>query len=207
MGNRYNYQTFKQWCVKNNRQDILDLWDYDKNIDIPSEISYSTKEKYYFKCPNGLHGSELKMISVITRNTNYKLLCEQCRCLIRNDLRNSQIYKDYRDIVLANNNYRCIICGSNKKPEVHHIYPFATSPHDRINPNTGICLCREHHSISCDGSFHRVYGLHNNTPEQLEEYVNIKRKELGIDEYFDVYKYMSDYEDDDLYIDDSMLDI
>ena len=35
----------------------------------------------------------------------------------------------------------------------------------------------------------------------------MKRQELGINEYFDVYEYMNPYDADDMEIDDSMLDL
>ena len=56
-------------------------------------------------------------------------------------------------------------------------------------------------------SFHNIYGMRGNTPEQFEYYVNEKRQELGIKEPFDVYKYMNPYDADDMEIDDSMLDL
>jgi len=43
--------TFEQWCLDNNRLDILNRWDYELNKCKPSKIGYSTKKKYYFKCP------------------------------------------------------------------------------------------------------------------------------------------------------------
>ena len=58
-----------------------------------------------------------------------------------------------------------------------------------------------------DGSFHKEYGTYNNTPEQLEEYINRKRQELGITESFNIYDYMSSIEDDNLEIDDTQLDL
>ena len=48
MGNKYYYKTFEEWCLENNRQDILDLWDYDKNNKSPSEVPAGTKIKYFF---------------------------------------------------------------------------------------------------------------------------------------------------------------
>jgi hypothetical protein len=70
---------------------------------------------------------------------------------------------------------------------------------------TGVTVCDKHHTIG-DNSFHSIFGTHNNTPEQFEHYVNIKRQELGIKEPFDVYVYMNPYDADNMEVDDSMLD-
>lgn len=291
MGNRYACkQTFEEWCLENNRQDILDLWDYELNEVDPSEIPSGTKQKYYFICPKGIHESELKRPLTITDNPNHIVICKKCsyhnfedltgqifgdltvigydkigslernqpywfckcscdniisvskyklkdnkkticgragRHLIKHvdvtnqqdnitdiysreymdELRCSTDYKQYKQDVLKKDNFQCIVCGSHKNLEVHHIYPFAIHPHDRFNPDTGICMCKEHHSVSSPISFHSIYGRFDNTPEQLEEYVNIMRQMIGINDNFDVYSYMNDIESDDIDIDDSMLDL
>ena len=121
-------------------------------------------------------------------------------------LRQSVDYYQFRKEVLRKDNYKCIICGTNKNLEVHHIYQFSKYPNQRLNINNGICLCKVHHSLSEPNSFHSLYGQFDNTPEQLEEYVNNMRKILGNNEHFDVYDYMEDIESDNLEIDDNMLD-
>jgi len=70
--------SFKQWCIENNRQDLIDRWDYELNCLKPDEILYATSKKYYFKCPKGLHKSELKSISSITSNRLIKVNCKIC---------------------------------------------------------------------------------------------------------------------------------
>lgn len=32
--------SFKQWCLDNNRQDLLLRWDYELNEKAPSEVNY-----------------------------------------------------------------------------------------------------------------------------------------------------------------------
>jgi len=54
-----NGKSFKQWCLDNNREDILDRWDYNLNDCNPNEINYGTNVGYYFKCPQGLHKQQL----------------------------------------------------------------------------------------------------------------------------------------------------
>lgn len=71
--------TFEQWCLDNNHQDILDRWDYDKNQENPSEIPHGVSDKkYWFKCPRGIHESELKNISNFTGGREESIVCKMC---------------------------------------------------------------------------------------------------------------------------------
>ena len=77
-----NSKSFEQWCIDNNRQDVLDRWDYELNDCKPSEISFgSSSKKYYFKCPKGIHKSELKNISSFTSGKQNNLNCNQCNMI------------------------------------------------------------------------------------------------------------------------------
>jgi hypothetical protein len=61
-----NSISFKQWCVENNRYDLLDRWDYELNSKLPDKISFKTNTKYWFACPYHKHNKELKSIYNIT---------------------------------------------------------------------------------------------------------------------------------------------
>ena len=50
-------------------------------------------------------------------------------------------------------------------------------------------MCEECHHIRFSDSFHSMYGTRNNTPAQLETYINNKRKQLGIDIPFTIDDY------------------
>lgn len=295
MGNRYTCkQTFEEWCIGNNRRDLLDLWDYEKNDKLPSEVPARTKAKYYFKCPNCIHESEARRIDCITNKPDHDFYCSQClrdglqfsiynstidineiigqtfgnltvlsydiktslehkakyficKCScgqikslpyyklktgaiktcgnksihysgenasgwkggvwVNNaDIRHSSLYDTYRLEVFKKDHFQCIICGTHKDLQAHHIYPFANYLNERLNPEKSCTLCKIHHACGQIGSFHDVYGNMANTPEQLQEYVNSERKKLGIDEYFDVYDYMNDLDSDNLEIDDLIYD-
>lgn len=280
MGNRYTCKmTFEEWCIGNNRQDLLDRWDYNKNDKLPSQVAYRSRQKIFFHSPDefrrldrvttsddigiykntksrredltGQSFGELIVLRLDTEKTygidNYHSYWV-CRCSCGNiihptsnqlksghtktcgdksihyigennplwkggitseseKIRHSKDYKDYRDAVLSKDNYKCIICESTFDLEVHHIYPFAKYLNDRFNIMCGATLCKQHHNPYCKGAFHNIYGTFNNTPEQFEEYVNIRRHELGNTEYFDVYAYMDAYDADNLEIDDLMLDL
>ena len=77
-----NGKSFKQWCIDNNRQDILNRWDYELNNNIkPSEICFGTYKKYYFKCPKGIHKSELKGLQDFINGHNGSMNCNYCNSL------------------------------------------------------------------------------------------------------------------------------
>lgn len=122
-------------------------------------------------------------------------------------IRNSSEYDEWRSLVLKKDNYKCLVCYKNRNLEAHHIFSFADYKDKRFDVNCGITLCYDHHSMYTDGSFHKEYGTYHNTPEQLEEYINRKRQELGITESFNIYDYMSSFDDDNLEIDDTQLDL
>lgn len=53
------------------------------------------------------------------------------------------------------------------KLRVHHINNFADFPELRTAINNGITLSEKSHK-----EFHQIYGVSNNTKEQLEEFLN-----------------------------------
>jgi hypothetical protein len=73
-----NSLLFKQWCIENDRLNELNRWDFGLNKYKPDEISFSSTKKYYFKCPRGLHSSELKQISNFTSKGFQYINCKTC---------------------------------------------------------------------------------------------------------------------------------
>ena len=44
----------KTWCIKNNKEDLLEEWDYSRNVEAsPETIAYGSEKKIWWKCPNG----------------------------------------------------------------------------------------------------------------------------------------------------------
>jgi hypothetical protein len=77
-------KSFYNWCIENDYIEIINRWDYDKNIISPKEISYRSNKKFYFKCPRELHESNLFMLSNITkqnRKTRVVLRCDKCESI------------------------------------------------------------------------------------------------------------------------------
>lgn len=72
--------SFGIWCEQNNRLDLLKRWDYDLNNCSPYEISISSTKKKYFKCPRGIHKSELKDLNNIRKQFGSSK-CKQCESI------------------------------------------------------------------------------------------------------------------------------
>lgn len=68
--------SFGMWCENNNRLDLLKRWDYDLNDISPYEISISSTKKQYFKCPRGIHESELKDLNNIRKQYGSGRCCQ-----------------------------------------------------------------------------------------------------------------------------------
>lgn len=267
--------SFKQWCDDMGRQDLLDRWDYDKTGFAPNEISYASAKPVYFKCPKGIHESELRYVHRLTCKTDQNdFVCKECfktypilkditgkvfgqltviepdfdatrahktngtywRCkcscgnivsVFANSLkdgrqitcgdkkihhsgennsnwkggitpkllseRTSDDYNKWRDSVYEKDWYTCQCCGASEGIEknAHHLYNFAENEDLKYDVDNGILLCSCCHHIKSNGSFHNIFGTRNNTPEQLEEYINMKRLQLGIPLPFSLESYLS----------------
>jgi 5-methylcytosine-specific restriction endonuclease McrA len=102
-------------------------------------------------------------------------------------------YQIFRKTVIKYCNNTCQCCGnySDRDMRVHHIMSWNIDYENRLNSNNAILLCPECHDIQYQNSFHNSYGNGNNTPQQLEEYINNKRKELGINIPFTIESYLN----------------
>lgn len=109
----------------------------------------------------------------------------------REIIRTSSEYQNWRKDVLRYDNFKCVICGSNSKLEAHHIHPFADFKELIFCQWNGITMCKNHHNKDIVESFHKIYGTKDNTPEQLQEYINKERKKYGNNEPFNIYEYMN----------------
>lgn len=81
MSNHIIFKSLYDWCVENNRKDILEFWDYELNDKSPKEIGYSSNKKYWFKCKRHLHESYKKYLKtmrdgVLQHSEDY--FCPKC---------------------------------------------------------------------------------------------------------------------------------
>lgn len=76
--------SFEQWCIDNNRQDILDSWEYELNNCKPIDVPRGTSKKYWFRCySNDKYEIKQKSILTITKgncnvNIKYKSFKQWC---------------------------------------------------------------------------------------------------------------------------------
>lgn len=84
--------------------------------------------------------------------------------------RQSFEYKEWRQIILKNDNYTCQCCGTHgtkdNKLHVHHIFNFAKYEDLRLDVNNGICLCKK-----CHYKFHSLYSFKDTNKTQLDEFL------------------------------------
>ena len=80
--NSINFKSLYDWCIENNRQDVLNRWDYELNGCSPKDICYaSSSKKYWFKCDKHTeHKSELKNIGSFTSSKG-SIKCNQCNSI------------------------------------------------------------------------------------------------------------------------------
>lgn len=92
--------------------------------------------------------------------------------------RNNTYYKEWVGNVFQRDNYTCQCCGKRGgNLNAHHLYNFAEYEDLRYDVENGITFCEECHLLGYPDSFHTIYGEKNNTPEQVYEFIKMRRKE------------------------------
>lgn len=98
------------------------------------------------------------------------------------DERRTYEYREWRRNVFSRDKFTCQKCGAHNFKgngetvllEAHHIKNWKDNPDDRYDVDNGITLCNP-----CHNRFHSIYGLKNNTKEQIDKFINsIKDKEI-----------------------------
>ena len=183
--------------------DSVKYWS-DKNEKSPFDYTPGSKEHALFKCPDGLHDDYDR---VIVDQLKVMYRCPECSKELtkgpnhyrwnggisteNEKIRHSIEYNEWRRAVLKRDNYTCQCCGRSikKGSECHHFKDFATYVELRFDPTNGISFCKNCHNASVPGSFHNTMGVFGKTEEELEEYINKRRKELGINIPFSIDSY------------------
>ncbi len=180
----------------------------DKNNKTPYDYTYGSESYAWFKCENGKHDDYKRKIANLGL---YGVHCPECgrenKVILKgenapgwkggvtpelNRIRKSKEYSDWRTLVFEKDNYVCQCCGKKGgRLQGHHIYDYVSYEDKRFDVMNGITLCFECHDATFPGSFHNTYGTHYKTPEELEEYINKRRKQLGIGTPFNIEEYLN----------------
>lgn len=178
--------------------EIFNVWS-DKNKKTPYEYSIQSGQKAWFKCENNEHKDYCRTIASSVKK-DFK--CPKCVMEYLNThrpsgdespawkggltspnklQRTSLDYKNWRKSVFERDNYTCQCCFTRGgRLNAHHIQNYADNESLRFDVDNGITLCEKCHCVNISGSFHNIYGAWHNTPEQLYEYIENKRNELGV---------------------------
>ena len=174
------YTEIKELFINKNLELLISEEEYINN-------NYGTKDKLKYRCD--IHKDSIQYISYDGLSQSIKG-CQYCANeLVSGEnnwnwkngateesekIRKSSTYKDWRKLVFEKDNYTCQCCGSNKGGNLnaHHLENFSDNEELRFDVDNGVTLCEECHNPNIKGSFHYVYGTHNNTKEQLEEYIS-----------------------------------
>ena len=209
------YCAGKRVCLTNSlgykHPEVLEIWS-DKNDKTPFDVTSHSEYDALWKCRDGKHPDYKRFV---TRSNNYNFVCPECGrenhhypsgeessawkggvTPEANRIRKSKRYADWRTAVFERDDYTCQCCGQHGgKLMAHHIHDYATYIDERFDIDNGITMCANCHDSTIEGSFHNMYGTHYKTEEELEEYIDNKRKQLGIKIPFKIndYNYMRGY--------------
>jgi len=96
-------------------------------------------------------------------NYNFNLTDEE-RLIKRNYIK----YGKWRKNIYYRDDYICQRCNQRGgKLNAHHILNYSSNKEIRLSINNGITLC-----AICHREFHKIYGIKNNTINQLEEFLS-----------------------------------
>lgn len=84
-------------------------------------------------------------------------------------------YIQWRKKVYHRDNYTCQCCGIHGATDfnAHHIMNWKDYPDLRFDPDNGITLCQNCHSL-----FHSIYGKRHNNQDQLTDFINLYGKKV-----------------------------
>jgi hypothetical protein len=86
----------------------------------------------------------------------------------RYNKRDSTEYRQFAKEVFKRDKYCCVICGSTKKLNAHHLNGWHWHFQGRFDPNNAVTLCG--HANGCHTLFHKMFGNKFNTKLQYEQF-------------------------------------
>ena len=170
---------FKQIMAKKYRRSIEEVKKIfeERNCEFLDDNYFNSSTKVKFRCECG-------NISYITINSfmeGHRCGCQRLRGEANNKYnpnltdeqrimkRNYPEYVEWRKAVYERDDYTCQCCGQKGYDiQAHHKYNYADNESLRTDVDNGITLCK-----ICHFAYHKIYGKHDNTTEQLSEFIEM----------------------------------
>jgi len=73
-------KSFYDWCMDENRLDLLERWDEELNTENPKDVSYKSNKKFFFLCPDGIHESRNATLNQVMRHGG-RIECNTCNSM------------------------------------------------------------------------------------------------------------------------------
>jgi hypothetical protein len=89
--------------------------------------------------------------------------------------------KLWRESVFEKDGWKCRGCGKNGGFNAHHIENFHSNKEGRFAVENGITLC-----VACHVDFHKWFGKHKNTKEQILIFLDMKHNEQEMADLYDL---------------------
>ena len=176
--------SFYDWCINNNRTELLDQWDYTKNDQFPKDISCGSSRGYFFLCPQHKHESEECIIHNITRTKTTRTCCSKCSSFAQYlidmyGVKALDQYWDYElnqispwEISAKTNTMVYIKC---QKTDYHGSYMVSTRHFIVDNVRCSYCF---HRKVHPKDSFAQ-YGINKYGEDFLERYWDFKKNKYN----------------------------
>ena len=137
-------KTFYDWCIENNREDLLKEWHVTKNNDLkPENVSYGSNKRVWWRCDNGHEWQA----SIVHRKNGRS--CPYCS--------NKKVLKGYNDLATTHPHLvsewnfdknkdltpNDVVSGSSKKVwwKCKRGHEWQVSPNQRIYYNSNCPYC------------------------------------------------------------------
>ena len=152
-GNQFSVtKSFYDWCVENNRMDLNDRFDEEKNNCTTKDVGYKSNLQWWFKRPIGAHDSEQYYMTNITNNAQKDIKCRRCNSVAQvvidrfgNDYFlnhwHSSNEVDPWDIQYGSGRTNVVVQCDNKS---YHVYQQAASSFAK-GVGCPYCICRKVH--------------------------------------------------------------
>jgi hypothetical protein len=174
-------QSFYDYCIENNKSELLERWDYGLNDISPNKIAYKSQKKIFFKCSRGIHESSqlpaTQASSLMLQNNLYP--CKKCMSIAQWGIDNigSDFLEKYWDYNLnLSNPWEIARHGSNKiwvKCALENTHP----------PYEVSCCNFSSQNTRCPYCAHRIIlpenSLANKYPQSIEVWSKKNKQQPG----------------------------